>query len=177
MYVGCLILFCTYFLAKSLGYIGSYDLTTYGLLVIAILFYAIALNLRSNWKLFKRPLNNIARLLPLLSIFLEYLDTNSAIVYFISGIFYHFIQDESKLSYSRLLGLLSFNIFIFSIYQTSGFVIEIISICGGFSVLWYAKNLEEKTSLQKLKAIKLLGNICFYFGALFDFVFNVSLEF
>ncbi len=176
VYVGFSIFAGTFALAKSFGYLGSSGLTTYFILGISLLFYWISPRLKTKLTVFKAPLYNIARVLPLLAAFLEYFEGDSPIVYLISGIFYHMIQDDSKLSYTRLLALLSFNLCVLSISQTSGFIVEIISICGGFSVLWYAKSLEGKVSVETLKVVKLLGNIWFYFGALFNFVFNVSLE-
>ena len=163
--------------AKIYGLIGSLGFSSYVLLAISICFYYIAPKLRGKWGVFSRPMLIFARILPVITVIIEANGSDSPLIYVISGIFYQFIQDDSKLSYYRLGSLMAFNLAIYSVVEPTDLTFQIIPVCAGFSILWYAHSLDENVHKDILKILKFFGNICFYSGALFDFVNQISLRY
>ena len=103
--------------AKIYGLIGSLGFSSYVLLAISICFYYIAPKLRGKWGVFSRPMLIFARILPVITVIIEANGSDSPLIYVISGIFYQFIQDDSKLSYYRLGSLMAFNLAIYSVVE------------------------------------------------------------
>lgn len=163
--------------AKIHGVIGSLGFSNYVLLALSICFYLIAPKLMGKWGVFSQPMLILSRILPVITVIIEANGSDSPLIYLISGIFYQFIQDDSKLSYYRLGSLMAFNLAIYSLVEPTDLAFQIIPVCVGFSILWYAHSLDEAVDKDILKIVKFFGNICFYSGALFDFVSQVSIKY
>ncbi len=172
VYFAALLFGMDYGLARLLGMIHPGEYSSYGLIALALLLGFLASRLPISLTIYRLPFNRLSKILPLVVMVKESLESGSPWVYLVSGLCYEFLEDSSKLSYTRLLGLICYNLACFAFFSPGDHLLEALSICSGFSVLWYARTLESVLERKQLQGLKLLGNFLFYAGMFYDFVYQ-----
>ncbi|MCO4783193.1 MAG: hypothetical protein KC646_12785 [Candidatus Cloacimonetes bacterium] len=157
-----------YLFLKDHGIVGGSVYSSYALLVLGVVLDL--LTRVNSLHFFRAPFHRISRVLPLLVMFKESQSSQSPFVFLVSGGVYEWFQDTSKLSYTRLLGLLSFNLACFAFVEAYELGWEIFSSFLGFSVLWYAKSVQKYCSKEIMVLLKVTGSFLFYSGFLYEFV-------
>ena len=170
VYVGFLFLGLQYFLAKDLGYINSSGYSSFALVVLSIGLEYLSRRLPPWFEIYVEPLGVMARLLPIVAVIKEWNEGSNPLIFLLSGLVYEFLQTSASLSYTRLLGLICYNLCVYTLTGTGEMFLELMSASIGFSILWYAKALEKQVRVDVLQILKLTGNFMFYFGAVWRFV-------
>jgi hypothetical protein len=177
VYLAALFFGFDYGLLRQFQMVQPGEYSSYGLVGLALLLGFLANRLSLDFAVYRLPFLHLSKLLPFLVIFKESLESGSPWVYLVSGFCYEFLEDDSKLSYTRLLGLVCYNLACFAFFSPGSHLLEALTICSGFSVLWYAKTLEPVLERPKLQVLKVFGNFLFYAGVLYDFVYQAEIRY
>jgi len=169
--IGFLVLFL-----KAWGYIGDSGVSSYVLLGVALALNWLTRVCQGRYLVYERPFLQASELIPFILVLKEWIGNGSPVVLLFTGFYFEWLHRGEKLSYKRLMALLCYNVSLFVFVGESDFVLELMSVCSGVSVLWYANTIEEDVSRENLQVLKVLGNGLFYAGSVFNFVQFASFQ-
>ncbi|MCJ8344909.1 hypothetical protein MJH12_05165, partial [bacterium] len=163
-----------YLYLKQHGIVGGSVYGSYALLILGVLLEL--LSRVEKLAFFQNPFVRLSRIMPAIALFKEFQSIKNLYVFLLSGGIYECFQDNSRLSYTRLLGLLSLNLACFAIIEEYQLGWEILSSFLGFSVLWYAKTVQDFCSKESMMLLKVTGSFLFYSGFLYQFVMSGNMH-
>ncbi|MBW7874751.1 MAG: hypothetical protein H3C47_02045 [Candidatus Cloacimonetes bacterium] len=176
VYYGFMALASLLLLLRAWGYIGGHGMLSYVLLFSSVLLHVLHPRLSGSYSVFARPLENLRDVLPILVLVIEVFRQDAPLVLLLSAFVLELYHREESFSYRRLASLFALNAALFLWARPSGMFIEVMSLCSGVSILWYAHTIRNQISKEHLRVLTVLGNLVFYSGGIHDFVLNSNIE-
>jgi len=176
VYCGFISLAFLLMLLRLWGYIGGHGMLSYVLLFSSLMLNIISPRLSGAYNIFCRPLEKLRDVLPIVVLLIEIIRQDAPIPLLFTALVLEYYHREEAFSYRRLAALFAFNAALFLWARPSGLFLEVMSLCSGISILWYAHTIRNQISMENLRVLTVLGNLVFYSGGVYDFVLNSSIH-